>query len=278
MRESIVSKIAACMAVKGEIQTDQTEHRVKLAESWGIEAGSKILEIGCGQGDTTAVLAYFTGEKGHVHAIDIAGPDYGSPVTLGESREYLLASSLGKQMDIQFQVDVLADNVTFPEKHFDYIVFSHASWYLRSADELSAILKKSRSWGKKLCFAEWDPAIQHVEQQSHILAVLLQAQYEAFKESSESNVRSLFTVEDIKDIIEGTGWNVVKEESIYSPKLKDGEWEVDMAIEFAEEELKQLPQIPGKLKELIQSEIRILQRNKSMFPIRPLSTIALTAE
>ncbi len=266
------------MAVKGEIQTGQTEHRVKLAESWGIEAGSRILEIGCGQGDTTAVLAYFTGEKGHVHAIDIAGPDYGSPVTLGESRDYLLSSSLGEQMNIQFQIDVLADNATFPENHFDYIVFSHASWYLRSADQLAAILKKSRSWGKKLCFAEWDPAIMQVEQQSHLLAVLIQAQYEAFKESSEANIRSFFTADDIKDIAEKAGWSITKEESIYSPKLKDGEWEVDMALDFAAKEVELLQEMPAKLKRLIHSELSILQRNKELLPIRPLSSFAFTAQ
>lgn len=277
MAPSIVSKIADCMAVKGEIQFNQTEHRVKLVESWGIEAGSKILEIGCGQGDTTAVLAYFTGEKGQVYAVDIAGPDYGSPVTLGESRDYLVASSLGNQIKMEFQVNILADTVTFPENHFDYIVFSHASWYLRSAEELSAILKKSRRWGKQLCFAEWDAAIQHVEQQSHLLAVLLQAQYEAFKTDSEANIRSLFTVEDIKDMAKDAGWNVVKEESIYSPKLKDGDWEVDMVLEFAEKELRQLPEIPGKLEKLIRSQLRILQRNKETLPIHPLSTVAHTA-
>jgi cyclopropane fatty-acyl-phospholipid synthase-like methyltransferase len=31
----------------------QTEHRLKLANGWPIQTGSKVLEIGCGQGDCT---------------------------------------------------------------------------------------------------------------------------------------------------------------------------------------------------------------------------------
>ncbi|MBQ8508498.1 MAG: hypothetical protein IJ493_01165 [Clostridia bacterium] len=50
----------------------------------------RILEIGYGQGDTTAALAAIVGEGGFVHAVDIASPDYGSPETLGQARERLL--------------------------------------------------------------------------------------------------------------------------------------------------------------------------------------------
>jgi len=35
------------------------------------------MEIGCGQGDCTAVLATVVGETGHVTALDPAPPDYG---------------------------------------------------------------------------------------------------------------------------------------------------------------------------------------------------------
>ncbi|MBW9235691.1 class I SAM-dependent methyltransferase, partial [Leptospira santarosai] len=60
------------------IQSIQTQHRLKLAEVWGIKDGKRVLEIGCGQGDTTAVLAYLVGDKGFVHGIDIAPTNYGS--------------------------------------------------------------------------------------------------------------------------------------------------------------------------------------------------------
>jgi len=39
-----------------DIQRTQTDHRLKLVQFWGIKEGSRVLEIGCGQGDTTAIL------------------------------------------------------------------------------------------------------------------------------------------------------------------------------------------------------------------------------
>lgn len=76
MNNNILDTIVESMASNIEmpdIQRVQTEHRFKLAEFWNIKEGSRVLEIGCGQADTTAVLAYLVGEKGLVHGIDI-GP------------------------------------------------------------------------------------------------------------------------------------------------------------------------------------------------------------
>lgn len=55
----------------------QMSHRIELVKSWGIEPGSRVLELGCGQGDCTVVLADTVGEKGHVDAVDPGAPDYG---------------------------------------------------------------------------------------------------------------------------------------------------------------------------------------------------------
>lgn len=62
------------------IQMVQTEHRLKLVHAWPIEAGLKVLEIGCGQGDCTAVLASIVGPSGHVTAIDPADLSYGDRI------------------------------------------------------------------------------------------------------------------------------------------------------------------------------------------------------
>ena len=60
------------------IQYSQTLHRIALLQQWNICPGSRVLELGCGQGDCTAVLAYIVGEQGMVVAIDPATPDYGA--------------------------------------------------------------------------------------------------------------------------------------------------------------------------------------------------------
>jgi ubiquinone/menaquinone biosynthesis C-methylase UbiE len=55
----------------------QIQHRVDLFREWNIPVGSKVLEIGCGQGDCTMVIGYIVGDEGHVTAIDPAPLSYG---------------------------------------------------------------------------------------------------------------------------------------------------------------------------------------------------------
>ncbi|ETT87775.1 class I SAM-dependent methyltransferase [Viridibacillus sp. FSL R5-0477] len=278
MEERIIEEIIDCMAIYGDdstIQKIQTAHRLKLAQFWSIKKGMSVLEIGCGQGDTTAVLAHLVGEGGFVHGIDVADADYGSPITLGEAACHLKASKLGAQIQIDLATDVIADEIDFSEKSFDVVVLSHCSWYFQSAEQLAVVLKKARKWGKTLCFAEWDARVTSIEQYPHFLAVLIQAQFETFKETSISNIRSLFTAEDIKKIIQQAGWEIQKENIIYSPELQDGEWEVDFTIQDYAKELLAVEYIPKKLVLLLQTEILILKDAIQRNAIKPMSTYVL---
>lgn len=74
----------------------QTAHRLNILGKL-IVPGTKILEIGCGQGDCTTVLASLIG-SGHSDAIDPAPHDYGSPKTLGEAQARILASDIGSRI------------------------------------------------------------------------------------------------------------------------------------------------------------------------------------
>ncbi|MDF2607719.1 MAG: SAM-dependent methyltransferase [Bacillales bacterium] len=280
MNNNDLDYIVSCMATSklhANIQRIQTEHRMKLAEFWGIKKGCKVLEIGCGQGDTTAVLAYLVGDKGFVHGIDIASPEYGSPITLGDSINFLKNTEFGHRINIDFEVDILSTEVHFPEGHFDFVILSHSSWYLNSADELLAILKKLKKWGKTLCFAEWDTRIHSDQQLPHFLAILIQAQYECFKDCSNSNVRTLFTPMDIGEITKEAGWNIVDETSIYSSNLQDGEWEVKQTLIDFQDELNAISNMPNRLHTLIKSEIMLLGELVGNRDINPLSTFCFIA-
>lgn len=140
MNNNVIDNIVECMALdngNSDLQRIQTEHRLKLAQFWGIKESSKVLEIGCGQGDTTAVLAYLVGETSFVHGIDIASHNYGCPITLGDAATFLKKSKLGKQIKIEFETDILSPKVDFPENTFDIIVLSHCSWYFKSFEEFT---------------------------------------------------------------------------------------------------------------------------------------------
>jgi len=281
MNNEVLNEIVECMATSSQmydIQKVQTEHRIKLAEAWEINKGMKVLEIGCGQGDTTAVLAYFVGENGFVHGVDIASEDYGAPITVGKAADYLKKSKLGKQIRMDYKIDVLNDMVDFPEKSFDIIVLSHCSWYMKSFNELEKILRKVKKWGKQLCFAEWDTRINSMEQYPHFLAVQIQAQYECFKASSFSNVRTLFTPMDLVNIAEKAGWSIKKEFIVSSGNLQDGKWECDIIVHEYKSEVDKIRDIPDKLKELINSEVDLLNEYVKNINIRSLSTYAFVAD
>lgn len=281
MNKEALEEILECMATSVkmyDIQKIQTEHRIKLAKFWGICNGEKVLEIGCGQGDTTAVLAYFVGEEGFVNGVDIASPDYGAPITVGQSAEYLRKSKLGKQIKMDYEIDVLDDKISFPEHYFDIVVLSHCSWYMKSYEELESILAKARSWGKRLCFAEWDTRVNSIEQYPHFLAVLIQAQYECFKASSFANVRTLFTPMDIKRAAESSGWSIDNETSILSENMQDGKWECDIVRNDYKDEINKLSEVPIKLKELINSEVDLLQSYVQVNGVKCMSTFAFTAK
>lgn len=262
MQDDRIEAIVQCMALSGEdstIQRIQTQHRIKLAEFWNIKPGSRVLEIGCGQGDTTAVLAYLVGEEGFVQGVDIAPPDYGSPITVGEAAAHLAKSRLGKRMRMDFETDVLSPDVDFPEQYFDFVVLSHCSWYFKSFEQISEVLARTRKWAKHLCFAEWDTRITAIEQLPHFLAVLIQSQVECFKETSLSNVRTLLTPDDAARLAENAGWRMIKEGMIHSPELQDGRWESDMTLANYPVDLDEISGIPPKFKSLIQSQADLLK-------------------
>ncbi|WP_315907102.1 class I SAM-dependent methyltransferase [Priestia koreensis] len=281
MKESILQSIVNCMAVSHthrEIQLIQTNHRLKLAGAWGIKKGDRLLEVGCGQGDTTAVLAHLVGGEGLVHGVDIASPDYGSPITVGDSMAHLKNSPLGKQIRVSFEMDILSEEVYFDENEFDAVVLSHCLWYFQSPDQLLRVLQKVRTWGKKLYIAEWDIRTTSTEQLAHFLAVHIQAQYEAFKENSFSNVRTLFTRADIEETMKKAGWTVHGSETISSPDLQDGEWEVHYVLSEYDSELNALSHLPAKFMELLRSQVYVLREVVNMHGVKPLNTFTVVGE
>lgn len=67
-----------------EPSTAQVAHRVELLKCWPELAGKSVFEVGCGQGDATAVLAAAVGEQGSVVGCDPASKDYGECSRKGE--------------------------------------------------------------------------------------------------------------------------------------------------------------------------------------------------
>ncbi len=255
----------------------QRRYREALAAGWEIPPGAHILEIACGQGDMSAVLAQAVGATGHVTGIDIASPDYGAPLTLGEATARLRAGPLGGHLTFRFQTDLLDDAVSFPPDTFDAVVLAHGAWYFANLEQLRATLRRVRQWAPLLHFAEWDLEAQTFAQLPHLLAVLLQGLIEGYHPGSTANVRTPFSRQQLHGVLAETGWEVTHEFRADTSALQDGAWETALALEEALPTIAELP-VPAGVRDQLRSQGDLLRALASHLEQRSLPAYALTAE
>ncbi|HAT53934.1 MAG TPA: hypothetical protein DCW31_01570 [Lactobacillus sp.] len=239
------------------VQEHQTAYRIALAKDWQIQPGARLLELGCGQGDMTAVLAAAVGEHGQVVAYDPAPRDYGAPITIGDAQDHLAISKFGQQLDVHLATDVLDDTVTYPDNYFNGLVIAHASWYFDSLDVLLTTLKKVAPWCRQIFFAEWDITPRLVSQIPHQLAVLIETQLATFTPNSFANVRTLVAKEWVVKALKQLGYGV-KTQQQNSLAMEDGYWEASYTAETGLSAVAKMD-LPDKFKQLMQTEIQTLQ-------------------
>ncbi|MGW6929631.1 methyltransferase domain-containing protein [Lentzea sp. NPDC054927] len=226
MNAEEIARLMATWTVSPDIQVVQTRYRIDLARTWQIPEGARVLEIGCGQGDMTAVLADRVGPGGRVVGTDVAPPDYGAPVTVGESARHLLDGPLGDRVDMRYETDVLTDEAG---TGYDLVVLAHCSWYFASGDLLERTLKKARELGTRLCFAEWNPEPARPDQIPHLLAVLAQDRMA----ETDGNVRAPLTRATLLAALGRAGWQVDEIVDVDTSALQDADWEISIALQEA---------------------------------------------
>lgn len=212
----------------------QAAHRINILNRWGpdvVKPGSHVLEIGCGQGNCTAVLAEAVGPTGHVDAYDPAPPDYGSPFTLAEAQKHLSDSDVGSRITWHrgrpWETAALNQEV---ENKWDVIVLAHCVWYFKGRDELSNILddlKSKITKGGRVCIAEY--ALHATEKAAwpHVLAAMAQGTLQALRsEANQDNIQTPLSPHQIKALAHGQGWDL-NHEAMLVPEdgLLDGSWE-----------------------------------------------------
>jgi SAM-dependent methyltransferase len=258
-------------------QLRQTRLRVDLVRDWQIPTGARALEIGCGQGDTTAALAEAVGSHGHVTAVDLAGPGYGAPVTIGDSTRHLAAGPLGERIDFRLEFDALDPANAFPDDAFDVVVLAHCTWYFASLDQLAETLRRIRPWAPRLCLSEWELQPDSIEQSGHFLAVLIQGQIEAFTTQSVANVRTPYSRETLHALLRETSWSVTSESLVDASELDDGRWEIEECLDVSRAAAQELD-LPARPKELLASQLDVLQRIYDRGQTRSLPAYSVVAE
>ncbi|KAK0569180.1 hypothetical protein OC861_001216 [Tilletia horrida] len=228
---------------KDAVHPVQIEHRIEVAKRFfGTDSGHKnfsiegqnVLEIGCGQGDFTIVLAELVGDKGKVVAIDPAPLDYGAPLSLGQAQGILTASSIGSRISFQ-QADVPAFFASAAKNGspFEVALLVHSLFYFASEAELLQTLKTLKESGhvKNLCIAEYSLTVSQPEAISHLLSMVAQS----FLPKEDANIRTLFSPAQIKRLAEEAGFKLQGESIIQNPGIQDGRWEVQTTLGLEQE-------------------------------------------
>ncbi|KAH8883219.1 putative SAM-dependent methyltransferase [Thozetella sp. PMI_491] len=210
-----------------EIEVTQAEHRIRLINAWSpaIVPGTRVLELGCGQGTATQALAEAVGESGHIDAVDPGSLDYGGPFTLGQAQGHISKGPIGGRITWH-----QADPVTFLQQHpdttWDVAVLLHCIWYFKSPDALVEILNALKGRVKKVLVAEH--ALHATEKAAipHVLATLARATLEAHRGDSSENIQNPLSPSGIKEIAAKTNWSLEAEATVVPDRgLDDGRWE-----------------------------------------------------
>ncbi|KAG8157923.1 hypothetical protein KVR01_012195 [Diaporthe batatas] len=219
------------------IEVAQATHRINILNSWGpdvIKPGGKVLEIGCGQGNCTAVLAEAVGPTGHVDAYDPAPLDYGAPFTLEEAQQHILKSEIGSRVQFTNKLPWEAEGHKSAEvpdtQQWDVVVLAHCVWYFKTRDDLSNLLNNLKARllpGGKLCIAEY--ALHATEKAAwpHVLAALAQGTLQVLRsEESGENIQVPLSPPQIKQLAHESGWDLDREAMLVPGEgLLDGSWE-----------------------------------------------------
>jgi ubiquinone/menaquinone biosynthesis C-methylase UbiE len=222
-------------------------HRLNLSRVWGIQSGWRVLDIGCGQGDSTLVLAHQVGPDGHVTGVDPASPDYGSPYTLGQAQAYLRASALGSRIDFR-----RADAPSFlasddgRQLEFDTATMCHSLWYFATRETVATLFGALAAAPnvRRVCLAEYAGRAGTPEQAPHELAARVQRLLHQVKKQvrgdddvDAGNVREALEPDELEELAQAAGWKVGARGVLEAPEdMGDGRWEVQAATapEFKE--------------------------------------------
>ncbi|KUM59854.1 hypothetical protein ACN42_g7269 [Penicillium freii] len=215
------------------------QHRLALMNEWHVRPNERILDIGCGQGESCLALALAVGKGGHVTGIDTAPPDYGSPFTMREAHDYIRQSVLGSRVTFQS-----ADTPTFlhslsdqPSTVLDSAVLCHSLWYFpndKLAQSLFATLAEAKI--SRIYLAEYSYTPCQESQIPHVLAAKAQAlfyRYKAPKEPDpkEQNVRAGLDQESILRAAYDAGFDVARKGHFTPPEdMLEGQFEVDHVL------------------------------------------------
>ncbi|KAK3400719.1 hypothetical protein B0T20DRAFT_347517 [Sordaria brevicollis] len=168
--------------------------RLSILSAWSIPPGSRVLDIGCGQGDSSLVLALELGPDCHVTGIDTAPPSYGTPLTVSESQSKILQSvELGSRLAFYNETDAAGFFSFHKGVKLDAATACHSLFYFPSQLAVACLFRELAGQNiKRVYVAEYDQQdlTFPVTQTPHVLTAKAQAMYFAYKAEADEIRRS----------------------------------------------------------------------------------------
>ncbi|KAK7952809.1 uncharacterized protein PG986_008537 [Apiospora aurea] len=216
------------------------QHRLAILKALSIPAGSRILDIGCGQGESTLALALELGERCRVTGIDTALPDYGTPYTVSQAQAHSLRSVLGPRIEFHREdpathllpegSDALQQQAAPPK--YDAAVLCHSIWYFPDQSTVTQLFQAlARAGVPRLYLAEYDYSGPLPAQQPHILAARSQSLFHACKTPRAAgrftlNIRAAPEASVVLDAASAAGFKLVREGVVVPDKgMLEGHFE-----------------------------------------------------
>ena len=181
-------------AAEEKVWIPRFQLRMTVIQEWAIGLGKRVLDIGCGQGESSAILALALGPESRIVAIDPARSDYGIPYTVSQSQEYICRSAIGSQISF-FQTtaaDLFKSLNQSASAIVDVATLCHSLWYFPDIQTVIDLFRTLADAGiTKVYTAEYDFDSAMPSQQPHMLAARAQASLYASRALREPGTRTL---------------------------------------------------------------------------------------
>jgi SAM-dependent methyltransferase len=229
--------LSSCLhepSLDAEFYIPRFQNRLSIVDAWSIPTGQHLLDIGCGQGESSLALALAVSSLGHITALDPAQPEYGTPFTVAESHSYILKSSLGphisfRQSDVPSFFSTMQPAAATP---YNAACLLQSLMYFPTLDSVRDLFQTLAHVGiVKVYVAEYTFTAANEAQIPHYLAARAQALFYNYQGPHvsgvrEQNVRAAPSPKAIEEAASKAGYIVSREGKI-SPaeKMKEGYFE-----------------------------------------------------